>query len=52
MNVLMAFRFAFDSGNKILLLRAEGQTTDELLGKLYPEVEKHWAATDARALIV
>jgi hypothetical protein len=52
MNVLMAFRFEFDPANKILLLRAEGRMTDELLGKLYPEVERHWAATDARALIV
>jgi hypothetical protein len=49
MNVLMAFRFEFDPANKILLLRAEGRMTDELLGKLYPEVERYWAATHAGA---
>src|SRR5579863_10452813 len=30
----MAFRFEFDSANRILLLRVDGRLTDELLGEL------------------
>ena len=49
---LMSLRFEFDRANKILLLRAEGRTTDEMLAKLYGEVGKYWATTDTRACIV
>ena len=48
----MAYRFEFDSVNKVLLLRVEGLFTDELLAQGQPVVRKHWAATAPRAGIV
>ncbi len=47
----MGFRFEFDSARKILLGRFEGRLTDESLGEFYRAGLKHWAATDARAVI-
>jgi hypothetical protein len=44
----MAYRFEFDSANKILLFRAEGVLTDESLGEVYRAVRKYSTATDAR----
>ena len=48
----MAYRFEFDSVNKILLLRVEGRFTDELLAQGRPAVRKYWAATTPSAGIV
>ena len=48
----MGFWFEFDPGNKVLLVRVEGQLTDELLAELYPTLRKQSVATDARAGIV
>jgi hypothetical protein len=48
----MEFRFEFDPGNKVLLLRVEGRLTDELLAEAYRAIRKHSTATDARAGIV
>src|SRR5271168_2821800 len=48
----MGFWFEFDPGNKVLLVRVEGQLTDELLAELYPTLRKQSRATDARAGIV
>ena len=48
----MAFRFEFDSANRILLLRVDGRLTDELLGELYKAIRKYSTATDARAGIL
>lgn len=47
----MGSRFEFDPVNKILLARFEGRLTDELLGEFYRTGLKHWAATDASAVI-
>jgi hypothetical protein len=43
------FRFEFDPTNQILLARAEGRLTDELLAEFYGAVRKYSIATDARA---
>jgi hypothetical protein len=48
----MAFRFEFDSANRILLLRVDGRLTDELLGELYKAIRKYSTVTDARAGIL
>jgi hypothetical protein len=45
----MAFRFEFDSVNKILLARFEGQLTNESAAKYHDTLGKNWRATDARA---
>ncbi len=47
----MGSRFEFDPVNKILLARFEGRLTDELLAEFYRTGLKHWAATDASAVI-
>ncbi len=47
----MGSRFEFDPVNKILLCRFEGRLTDEALGEFYRTGLKHWAATDASAVI-
>ncbi len=45
----MTHQFAFDSANKILLLRVEGPLTDKLLTEFYWKVRRYSTATDARA---
>lgn len=45
----MAFRFEFDSTNKILRLRVEGRVTDELASQIYGAMREYATATDARA---
>jgi hypothetical protein len=45
----MAFRFEFDSVNKILLARFEGQLTNESAAEYHDALGKNWRATDARA---
>jgi len=47
----MGFRFEFDPVHKILLARFEGRLTDKSLAEFYREGLKHWAATDASAVI-
>jgi hypothetical protein len=47
----MAFRFEFDHANRILLLRVEGQLSDELLAECYDEIRKRSVETDARMAI-
>jgi hypothetical protein len=44
----MAFRFEFDSVNKVLLARFAGRLTEELFLGFRQEVRKHSAATDPR----
>jgi hypothetical protein len=44
----MGFRFEFDYANRILLLRVEGQLSDELLAECYEAIRKRSVATDAR----
>ena len=48
----MGFRFEFDPVNKILLVRFEGQLTDESLAELYKAFRKYSNATDAGAGIM
>jgi hypothetical protein len=45
----MALRFEFDAVSRILLMRFEGRLTEEALTKIYSEIRKHTAATDASA---
>ena len=45
----MAFRFEFDPVNKILLVRFEGQLTDESLAELYKAFRKYSTTTDPSA---
>jgi len=45
----MAFRFEFDSVNKILLARFEGQLTNESAAEYHDALGKNWRATGARA---
>ena len=45
----MALRFEFDAVSRILLMRFEGRLTEEALIKIYGEIRKHAAATDASA---
>jgi hypothetical protein len=45
----MAFRFEFDSVNKILLGRFEGKLTDESLAEFLRAVRQYSTATDASA---
>jgi hypothetical protein len=45
----MAFRFEFDSANRILLLRFEGPLTNESLVEAYKAIRKYSTATDAKA---
>jgi hypothetical protein len=47
----MGFRFEFEPVHKVLLARFEGRLTDKSLGEFYRQGLKHWAATDARAVI-
>lgn len=47
----MAIRFEFDSVNKILLFRIEGQMTIDLLARAFDELGRYRVATDARACI-
>ena len=44
----MGYRFEFDPVNKILLLRFEGQLTEESVAEVYRAAQGHWAATDAK----
>jgi hypothetical protein len=44
----MGFRFEFDPGNRILLMRLEGRLTDELLAECYEAIRKYSTTTDAR----
>jgi hypothetical protein len=43
----MAFRFEFDTANRVLLCRVEGRLTDELLAECYEAIRKYSTATDA-----
>jgi hypothetical protein len=45
----MAFHFAFDPVNKILLARFEGQLTNESAAEYHDALGKNWRATNARA---
>jgi hypothetical protein len=45
------FRFEFDPANRILLLRVEGQLSDELLAECYSEIRKRSVETDAQMAI-
>ena len=45
----MGYRSEFDPANKILLMRFEGQLTDESAAEFYRAVRKYSTATDARA---
>src|SRR5271170_3899313 len=45
----MAFHFAFDPVNKILLARFEGQLTNESAAEYHDALGNNWRATDARA---
>jgi hypothetical protein len=45
----MALRFEFDTVSRILLMRFEARFTEETLTKMYSEIRKHAAATDASA---
>jgi hypothetical protein len=45
----MAFRFEFDSENKILLARFEGRLTDEAGLEFYRAIRRYSVATDASA---
>src|ERR1700689_5164182 len=45
----MGLRFEFDRGNQVLLVRAEGRLTDELLAEAARAIRSHSLATDARA---
>jgi hypothetical protein len=44
----MAFRFEFDSVNKILLGRFEGKLTDESLAEFLRAIREYSTATDAK----
>lgn len=44
-------RFEFDQVNRILLLRVDGQLTDELLGEAYRAIRRCSIATNAAAAI-
>lgn len=48
----MRIRFEFDSGNKILLTRPEGELTDESLAEVYQAIRRYSTATDASMGIV
>ena len=48
----MALRVEFDPSNKILLLRFDGQLTDDAVAELYQAIRKHWIAADASMGIV
>ncbi len=48
----MEFGFEIDLGNKILLVRVEGQLTDELLAEIYQRVQTLSRAMDIVAGIV
>jgi hypothetical protein len=43
------FEFEFDSTNKILLARFEGQLTNESAAEYHDALGRNWRATDARA---
>jgi hypothetical protein len=43
------FRFEFDSVNKVLLARFEGQLTNESAAAYHDALGKNWAATNPRA---
>jgi len=45
----MAYRFEFDSANKILRLLIEGPVTEELALEIHTAIRKHWTATNAKA---
>jgi hypothetical protein len=45
----MGLRFEFDRGNKVLLVRAEGRLTEELMTEVQAAIRKYSIATDARA---
>jgi hypothetical protein len=47
--VAVGCRFEFDRVNKILLMRFDGQLTEESVASFYLEIRKHSIATDARA---
>jgi hypothetical protein len=47
----MGFRFEFDPANRILLLRVEGQLSDELLAECYTQIRKRSVETDAHMAI-
>ena len=48
----MEYRFEFDPGNKVLLVRIAGRLTDELLAEVYRAVRTYSSANDVRAGIV
>lgn len=45
----MAARFEFDRVNKVLLVRAEGPLTEELMAEIQVAIRRYSIATDARA---
>jgi hypothetical protein len=47
----MGFRFEIDYANRILLLRVEGQLSDQLLAECYAAIRKYSVSTDARMAI-
>ncbi len=44
----MAFRFKFDAGNKILLMRFDGRLTKESVAEFYAAIRRNALATDAK----
>jgi hypothetical protein len=45
----MAIRFEFDEVNQIVLVRIDGQLTDESLGDAYEAIRRYSVLTDAKA---
>ena len=39
------FRFDYDPGNRILLLRFEGRISEDSVAEIYSLMDKYWAAT-------
>jgi hypothetical protein len=48
----MALRVEFDPAHHLLLLRLEGQLTDESVADFYLAIQKYWSTADARMGIV
>jgi hypothetical protein len=48
----MGFRFEFDPGNKVLMVRVEGRLTDQLLAEVLLAIRKYSTETAPRAGIV
>jgi hypothetical protein len=48
----MALRVEFDPASQLLLLRLDGQLTDESIAEFYRAIQRYWSAADARKGIV